>query len=151
MDDSYQKLLTYSLRLIAKKRYTEHELLTKLKRKKEGSKKDKDMVISRLKELNYIDDEIFAKDFIKTRSELSPRGSRMLSWELRRKGIKKESIEKTLEAAEINEEELISRLLERKKKSLSSLSRDKRRKKIISLLGSRGFNPSTIYKIIERC
>jgi len=151
MDESYQKLLTYALRLIAKKRYTEHELLTKLKRRKEGSKKDIEMVIIRLKELNYIDDEAFAKDFIKTRSELSPRGKSMLSWELRRKGIKKESIEKTLEAAKINEEELMLHLLERKKKALSSLSKDKRRKKIISLLGSRGFNPQAIYKIIERC
>ncbi len=151
MDESYQKLLTYALRLIAKKRYTEHELLTKLKRKKDSSKKDMEMVINRLKELDYIDDENFAKDFIKTRSELNPRGRTMLDWELGRKGIKKEIIEKTLEAAKINEEELILRLLERKKKSLGSLSKDKKRKKIISLLGSRGFNSQTIYKIIEKC
>lgn len=151
MDSSYQKLLTYALRLITKKRYTEHELLTKLQRKKEGTKNDMEMVIKRLKELKYIDDETFAKDFINTRSELSPRGKKMLSWELRLKGIKKESVEKTLDAANINEEELIMKLLERKKKAWNSLSGDKRRKKIISLLGSRGFNPQTIYKIIEKC
>ena len=151
MDEAYQKLLTYALRLISKKRYTEHELLIKLKRKKEGSKKDRDLVIDRLKELNYVDDKTFAGDFIRTRSELSPRGKSMLQFELRRKGIDKQVVQAALEDAKIDEEDLIMRLLERKKKALNGLSGDKRRKKIISLLGSRGFNPQAIYKIIEKC
>src|SRR3989304_6331684 len=45
-------------------------------------------IISRLKRLNYLDDEAFAKQFIESRSRTRPRSRGLLELELKRKGIK---------------------------------------------------------------
>ena len=78
MDENYDKLLQYSLRLISKKRYTEKEILQKFKRKKIGTEKDHKKVISRLKELKYIDDYSFARDYIQTKLLLNPMVKQLL-------------------------------------------------------------------------
>jgi regulatory protein len=150
MEDKYDKLLQYSLRLISKKRYTEKEILQKFKRKKIGSESEHKKVTSRLKELKYIDDDSFARDYIRTKLQLNPRGKQLLKLELRLKGIDGDKIENALEKANIDELEIAKQILDKKKRRYQGLKGQKRRVKILSILASRGFKPGTIYKILER-
>jgi regulatory protein len=149
MENCYNILLQYALKLIARKRYTEQELNKKLLAKKIGSKEDQDKVIKRLKELKYIDDNSFAKDYISTRTLINPRGERMLKMELRRKGVDKNVASNAVDKAEINEKELARRIIKKKEKRYQGLDKYKRKEKIMRFLASRGFKLDTIYKVLD--
>lgn len=151
MENYYESLLQYALRLIARKRYTEQELRKKLISKKIGSKKDQEKVIDRMKEFKYVDDKAFAKDYISTRTAISPRGKQMLKMELRKKGIKKSIVENVVESAKINEEQLAAEVIKKREKRFEGLDRNKKREKIMRLLVSRGFKVDTIYKVLDKC
>jgi len=143
-------LLQYALRLIARKRYTKKELETKFKLKKIGTNKDRNKVISRLKELNYINDKEFAKDYVQTRLVINPKGENLLKLELRLKGVDNKIVDKVIEEAEIDELKVAIDVLERKKKSIKRLEGQKQKEKIMRMLASRGFKLETIYKILEK-
>ena len=151
MKNHYDALLQYALRLIARKRYTEHDLDKKLIAKKIGSAQDKFNVINRLKELKYIDDRSFARDYISTRMAINPRGKRLLQMELHMKGIEDSLILDTIEKASIDEEVLARRVFEKYKRRYEGLDRYKKREKVMRLLVSRGFKIDTIYKVLDTC
>lgn len=151
MENHYDALLQYALRLIARKRYTKAELAKKLDLKKIGSKKDKEKVLNRLEELKYIDDKSFAKDYISTRSTINPRGKQMLKMELRMKGVDKDIVQDVIDKAKINEEDLAMRVLKKKEKRYQGLDKYKKKEKIMRLLVSRGFKADTIYKVLDKC
>ncbi len=57
-------------------------------------------VIERLRELEYLDDEAFARYWVENRETFRPRGLRALRYELRQKGISNEIIERVLGTVE---------------------------------------------------
>jgi regulatory protein len=142
--------MQYALKLITRKRYTQKELETKLRGKKTGTKKDRDKVINRLKELNYINDKEFAKDYIQTRLIINPKGENLLKLELRLKGIDRQIIDNAITNAKIDETKVALDVIERKKNSIKRVEGQKRKEKILRLLSSRGFKLETIYKILEK-
>ncbi len=146
----YDTLLQYALRLISRKRYTQNELENKLKGKKIGTKKDRDKVIKRLKELNYINDKEFAKDYIQTRLIVNPKGKNLLKLELKLKGVDRQIIDNSIEDAKIDEIKVALDVLERKKKSIKRAEVKKRKERIMRLLSSRGFKLETIYKVLDK-
>lgn len=146
----YRKLLTYALGLLSKRRYTEHGIYLKLKKKDVGTEEDMHRVIERLKELKYINDFSFAEDYIRTRILLNPRGRMVLGLELRRKGIEKSIISSAIEKADIDEAELANQILKKKERIISKLPKQKKRAKIFSLLASRGIGVQSIYKVLDR-
>lgn len=151
----YEKLLSYALRLLSRKRYTENELKKKLQHKKieapQGIKKAKviTQVIERLKTLNYVDDAQFVRDYIVTRQQLNPRGKWLMKMELQRKGIEEVLIQKILDTLDIDELKNAVRYLQKKKTSLVKLSGQKQKEKMFYYLSSRGFQVDTIYKAID--
>mgnify|MGYP001609566569 CR=1 FL=1 len=92
-----------------------------------------DEVIDKLKDLDFINDDKFANEFIAARSSNKPKGKKALVIELARKGIKVEDLE-------IDEKELAKKALERKK--------FKDKDQIQRFLYSRGFSWETIIGII---
>lgn len=146
----YDNLMQYALRLITRKRYTQKELEIKLKGRKIGTKKDCNKVIERLKELNYINDKQFAKDFIQTRLIVNPKGENLLKLELKLKGIDRRIVDDAIQNANINELKVALDVLERKKQAVKRTNGIKQKEKIMRLLSSRGFKLETIYKILEK-
>lgn len=146
----YRKLLTYALGLLSKRRYTEHGIYLKLKKKDVGTEEDIHKVIERLKELKYINDFSFAEDYIRTRILLNPRGRMVLGLELKRKGIAKDIVSTAIEEAHIDEVDLADRILKKKERLISKLTKQKKRTKIFSLLTSRGIGIQSIYKVLNR-
>lgn len=145
-------LLKYSFWLLSRRDYGEIELTKKLQQKvkllgissEEREEKIRE-ILRRLKELNYLDDKKFTKQFLETRTELNPRGKYLLKFELKKKGIAEELFEKVWEEGGYSEEVLAEHLLEQKKRQFFRLSGDQRKKKIFSLLSSRGFPLDLIY------
>lgn len=148
--NNYDAIMQYALRLIARKRYTQKELENKFRDKKMGLKRDQKKVIARLKQLRYIDDKEFAKDYIQTRLLVNPKGPNLLKLELKLKGVDKQIVDKAIEDADIDEIKVALDVLERKRNSINRFEGQKQKEKIMRTLSSRGFNLETIYKIIER-
>lgn len=93
-----------------------------------------DETIQKLKDLDFINDAKFAREFIAARSRNKPKGKKALAIELARKGIKLDNIE-------IDEKELAIKALE--KKSFKSKEHMQR------FLYSRGFSWDTILGIMS--
>lgn len=162
MPPEYEKLMTYSLRLLSKKRYTVFELERKLERFLEKRKKidcsekqdfsgAKEEVLQRLKELKYLDDEQYAADYCNERARLRPSGLFLLKRELKIKGVPDEITEGVVDSLEIDEFELAKDAFERKSRQWKNIDPRKMREKAFRFLSSRGFSPDTIYKVVNAC
>ncbi|MFC1599919.1 regulatory protein RecX [Patescibacteria group bacterium] len=147
---NYDAIMYYALGLIARKRYTQKELENKFRDKKMGLKRDQKKVIARLKQLKYIDDKEFAKDYIQTRLLINPKGPNLLKLELKLKGVDRQTVDKVIELADIDEMKVALDVMERKKKAINRAEGQKRKEKIMRTLSSRGFKLDTIYKILEK-
>jgi len=106
-----------------------------------------DAVVERLVEMNYLDDEAFARQWVESRDRARPRGEIALRRELAQKGVAREVVDEvlttrsagtTVDANRAAAEALIAR-------RRSSLEREpdpaRRRQKAYSLLARNGFDP----------
>lgn len=93
---------------------------------------------SKLKKLNLVNDNEFAKWYIESRSRSRPRSARLLSLELKRKGLEIKNLK-----LEISELELAKNAL-KKKPNLKS------REQTIRFLHSRGFSWDTIETVLKK-
>jgi len=151
MKTNYEILLEYAYGLIAKKRYTQRDLDKKLKTRQVATGDDREKVIARLKELNYLNDKEFANDYIEMRGKYNPRGKKLLELELKIKGIDKTIIKNALNEANIDSIAAAHEVIKRKQKSLEKLPKEKRKAKIFYMLAARGFDLETIYKVAKEC
>jgi len=158
----YDKLLQYSLKLISKKRYAEKQIIEKLNKrfkKIQETSKDEidealalpaiDMVLNRLKELKYLDDVAFARDFISDKIRFGNKGRRLLKMELIKKGVKKDDIESGMQKIELNEYQFALDLLGKRDRRWSKKTTIQRKEKAFRLLYSRGYDTDTIYRAIN--
>jgi len=158
MSNSYEKLITYALKIISKKRYTVSEIEKKLKKmiiKYELETENLDglikKVIDRLLELKYLDDQKYISDFISDRVTFRPRGKYLIKNELKKKGITKEVLDHAFNQIEIDEESMILELLRKRMQKWTSLPVFKQKIKAYQYLSSRGFEKDNIYKAISQC
>lgn len=113
-------------------------------------------ILQRLQDLRYLDDLRYCERWVEERSRLKPRGKRLLTQELRHKGITKEVIEQFWEGemgrnfgedeVELAEREAQKKhgLLERKHEGRELKNR------LFRHLMSRGFSYETIGKVVGR-
>lgn len=117
-------------------------------------------VLDRLKELEYLDDEQYAQDFVADRIKFKPRGEFLLRRELKLKGISKELIGEIFRDGDISEggisggeefNELAVCLdaLVRKERQWRDITINKKKEKAVRFLASRGFKPDAIYKVVN--
>jgi len=131
---------------------------------------DLKQVLSRLKELKYLDDTAYTKDFIESRISSRPRGKFLLKRDLKNKGIHPDLAARIVEESEINEEEIaFEALLKKFKRYSQQLSETcdqiddqnhiqphaqddlrKQKEKALRFLASRGFKIDAIYKAVDR-
>lgn len=138
-DNSKIEGFKYAISLISKKLRTEKELITKLKLKQYDDNAINE-IISRLKELNYINDNIYSEKYIEILSKKKGFGLSRVKNELLKKGIKKEIINEVLND-EINLDvnyELIKNKLKKKLKLLEKKNINKKRNSLLLFLKSKG-------------
>lgn len=150
----YRILLDYAFAALGRRAHTiaemEKKLARRIKMKKIGTIEDQRKVLKRLKELGYLDDDVFTKNYITAKTSINLRGRYLITRELRIKGVPKEIIDKTWGALNIDERELAQKLIEKKSRTLSRVPAERRRKKILYYLGSRGFHPDIIYDFLAK-
>ncbi|MBI5753680.1 RecX family transcriptional regulator [Candidatus Peregrinibacteria bacterium] len=165
----YEKLIQYALRIIAKKRYTTFEIEKKLKlflarqaclpdRQKKLAKENAEeeteainAVLARLQELKYLDDSVYADDYIADRKKFRPRGKFLLARELKKKGLDADLIQNALEKQKSDESETAVRALEKKSRQWHDIPLPKQRERAYRFLSARGFDSDAIYKAISCC
>lgn len=112
---------------------------------------DASAVIQRLKQERYLDNARFARAYCRDKLRFNGWGRIKIGYMLRGKGIEQEHIDAAL--AEINDEQYAAILhdaLAAKAKTLSGKPAEQMRAALLRFASSRGFEPSLIYRALER-
>lgn len=145
----FQKTLDKLLRFATLRPRSEKEINDWLRKHKVHKSIHKEL-FNRLKRLELQDDGKFAKWWVDQRIQFKFKSRRELIYELRSKGIDKNTIEDVLADAEIDEEKAAKKLLEKKKYRWEKLPRLEARKKMSEFLGRKGFGWDTIRKVTNK-
>lgn len=105
-------------------------------------------IVERLKEAGLLDDEAFSRAWVESRLRASPRGKRMIAWELRQKGVSGKHIEAALEEAD--DTDAAYRAAMRRWPRLQSLEPRERKRKLYEYLARNGFAYETIEDILAK-
>lgn len=138
----FQKTLNKLLRFASLRPRSVFEIKQWLRRKKVHESLHKDL-FNRLKRLDLVGDEKFARWWVEQRINFRPRSRRFLIYELRIKGIDKDVIEKVLEEIGIDDMKIA--------KDLASRMRDKgtNKDKVMAYLARKGFSWEIIRSVID--
>lgn len=133
--DGEKKLaLNGALNLLSVYSKTEKELVDYLKNKKYATETIA-YVMQKLNEFNYLNDEVYAKNFASTRKKT--KGKKAIEYELKKKGISGEIINQVLEETIVNQQEEILLLAE---KFIKNKGKDlKSKEKLFRHLAGKGF------------
>lgn len=145
--DLRKRALDAALRLLGYRPRSEQELRTRLMRRQLPP----DVIgatIERLRELGFVNDEAFARAWVEERSSgRGARGQRLLTQELRRKGVGQELAQ---EAASGSDELAGAReAAEKKARSLRGLDYPTFRNRLAGYLGRRGFGYDVIAPVVR--
>jgi regulatory protein len=115
-----------------------------------------DHVVTRLIEMNYLDDEEFARSWVESRDRARPRGELGLRRELTIKGVPREIVDQVMAersqsaAGEDPDRAAAVALLDRKKMALArEPDVNRRRQKAYALLARNGFGPETCREAVN--
>ena len=147
-DPDYEKAKKTAFRLLARRARSEKELRDKLREKKiEGDLINR--VVSRLFELNYLDDEAFSRQWVRHLAVDRLSGNRRIEASLREKGISKDLGERVIAEirGEFPESEALAKLIRRKLKGGQPDVRERR--SLAQYLLGRGFAPDLIFETIR--
>lgn len=136
-DSDFGKLFNQALNFLSFRPRSEWEIRFKFRNEDQQMV---DKILGKLKKINQVNDEEFARWFIDQRTTFKPEGKRALKYELTRKGIDKKVIDRVLEENQESESELARRAIGRKK--------FKSREQQTRFLASRGFSWDTISGIL---
>jgi regulatory protein len=142
---SETELYTAAISGLARRAYSVYEMRTYLERRAE----DKDAVkgvLDRLKQLDYLDDERYARQFVRLRSELRKQGAFRIARDLRARGVPDRHIEAALaeRSPESSEVALVRARLERRIMSLRGPLDERRIASLYRGLLRAGFSADTI-------
>lgn len=110
-----------------------------------------DLIIHKLTQQKFLDDEEFARWLVRSRTEFKPKGKYLVKQELKQKGISQDIIEKVLgsEIRTQSDKDLATQVLEHKKKKYASMEQRERFQKASSMLARRGFDVDAIREAID--
>jgi regulatory protein len=152
----YTKAMSYCLSIIIKKRYTisgmKEKIANYLEKNKISSIYSKSLelkLISRLKELNYLNDLEYSKDYFEEKLKIRQKGKFKIINELKQKGVSSDIITEALGMVDIEEDLLINNLFEKMKNKWNKLPLNKQKEKAFRFFLSRGFSSESIYNLIN--
>ncbi len=131
--------------LLSRRDHSKKELADKLKQKGYGN--DFEEVFEKLESYGYLDDERFARNYVKQLIDFKAFGKMRLKQELIKKGIDRDLISEILEEIEPDEDALV-RLIERK--YMRNLTDEKGIKRTFNTLVRLGYSYSEIKSVLRR-
>jgi regulatory protein len=148
-------LLEYAVGALARRMRTERDLRRLMRgRAEEGEvgARAVDAVVVRLKELGYLSDERFAEGYARVRKESEKLGRRRVQQDLMLKGVGKELVASTLDAAyeDVDEVSLARQYIARKRmKQPGGENAQKETSRAMNRLLRAGFSSRAIYKVLR--
>ena len=138
-------LYTAAINGLARRAYSVYEMRMYLERRAEDKEVIKG-VLDRLKQLDYLDDARYARQFVRLHSELRKQGPFRIARDLRARGVPDRHIEAALaeRSSDANESALVRARLERRIKTLRGPLDDRRIASIYRSLLRAGFSADTI-------
>ena len=140
--DTLEKAQQRALGLIAYRPRSVREVRERLKKADVAPQAIED-VIERLKSVGLLDDGEFSKTWVESRLRASPRGKRMIAWELKQKGVSDSAVAAALEG--VDDGEAAYRAALKRQVRLAALTPQERKRKLHDFLARSGFD----YNIIE--
>lgn len=150
----YERLVNAAIRYISFRPRSRKELTDfldkKLTRWKVFGPGLRSKVITRMEELGYVDDDKFASWWVEQRTAFRPKGNRVIEMELRAKGVPASVIASALASRGSQSLLAAARQAVAKKEDLwAKLPPLARKKKLYGYLGRRGFDSSTIARVVD--
>ncbi len=145
--DGHEKAYQQALHFLSYRERSEAEIRKNL----EGHDYDVeqiDQAIARLQRSALVDDQRFARVWVENRSDFSPRGRRALRYELRKKNVDDQTIDKALE--EIDEFKLALSAATSRLSRYAGMEWPEFRQKLGGFLSRRGFGYDVIAPVLER-
>ncbi|WP_297081961.1 regulatory protein RecX [uncultured Demequina sp.] len=109
-----------------------------------------DEVIARYREVGLLDDAALSASIVRTRHRERGRSRRAIEQELRRKGFEAGHIEDALDQISSDDERDAARILAAKRwESLEGLEDQVKVRRVVGMLGRRGYGPSLAYGLVQ--
>jgi regulatory protein len=108
-----------------------------------------EMAVEKVRDWRYIDDRSFAEFWVENRVRHRPRGARMLSQELRQKGVDREVIDQVLDGTDLNEHEAALDLARKRLLRLANLDPQTRKRRLADYLARRGYDWDVIGPVMR--
>jgi regulatory protein len=105
-------------------------------------------VLRKLRDWNYFDDEVFARQWVENRERHRPRGRRLLELELRRKGVDREAADAAIEEAEVDEFRGALAIARDKLRTYGALEPAVAQRRLAGFLGRRGYGYDVIKPVL---
>ena len=145
-DDQIEAGYQKALRFISYKPRTKADIQKKLL--ESGFDKESiSIVIKRLIEKGYLDDHLYAKNWIENRSVFRPRSHKLFTWELRNKKVSEEIISEVVGNA-VPDEQLALLAAEKYARRLSGCEKDVFIRRLSGYLNRRGFSYSIVKPLV---
>ncbi len=142
-DPGNVRIKTDALRLLAARPRSIAELRSRLKLKKHDERLI-DEVLDSLKKQGMLDDEKFARLYAGSRVHSRPAARRQLEFELRRKGLSKEIVGRTLDGlGEYDEKKAARDLVFARFHKMTGIPPEKKKARLFGFLRRRGFSTET--------
>jgi regulatory protein len=113
-----------------------------------------DAAIARLTTLGLLDDAAYARQFARAKATGPGFSRRRLQAELARRGVARETADAAIAEVfaddEVNADEILDRVAEKKLRTLTKLDPDTRRRRLYAFLARRGYDSDDIRRVMER-
>jgi regulatory protein len=107
-------------------------------------------LLDRFADVGLVDDSAFARSWIESRRRTRGLARRALAQELRRQGVDDETARAALDDLDPETEQLAAReLVRRKAPSLSGVDRAKATRRLVGMLGRKGYPPGLAYAVVR--
>jgi regulatory protein len=107
-------------------------------------------VLDRFTEVGLVDDEAFATAWVDSRQSGRGLGRRALEAELRRRGVDTDTVRNAVAVVSAEDEELAARaLVARRLRTMSGLSADTQTRRLVGMLGRKGFNQGLALQVVR--
>ncbi|GLZ04358.1 regulatory protein RecX [Actinomadura sp. NBRC 104412] len=107
-------------------------------------------VLGRFSDVGLIDDEAFARAWVRSRHTGRGLARRALAGELRRRGVAEETVRDAVEGLDADEEERTARrLIERRAASTRGVEPAKRMRRLVGVLARKGYPPGLAYRVVR--
>jgi regulatory protein len=144
-----REALATAAALLARRPRSERELRQRLARRKTPAPVI-DETVARLYAARLLDDAAFAHAWAEARDRTSPRSARLVTAELRARGVRPE-VASAAAVAGIDDDDAAYRLASRRAASMRDLGYETFRTRLAGLLRRRGFGWSVVQTTVERC